>query len=99
MASRADPEKGKVTEGERSAIDLFVAPNANLYLRLARQAARSGDVEHAILGYTKCLETWRRGNALRGEKWKREEERTDEEFSAFLMGRVFGATSPPHSSH
>lgn len=96
MASRAHPRTfARPAKGpdDRIPLDRYVVPNANLFLRLARQAARAGDIEHACLGYRQCLATWQRANALSGGRWRREEERADREFSAFLLGQSPGPTA------
>lgn len=92
MGSRADLGTSllRAARGGPETLDRFVVPNATLYLRLARQAAEKGDIEHACLGYRQCLATWKRANTLTGGRWRHEEELADLEFSAFLLGRLPG---------
>lgn len=88
MASRADLGSSvrPAAPSRGSGLDRFVVPNAKLFLRLARQAAREGDIEHACLGYRQCLATWHRANALTGGRWRLQEALADREYSDFLLG-------------
>lgn len=81
---RIDPTNPKYRGGRAG----YRALNALLYLGLARQAANAGDTERACLGYHCSLETWGHANEVTRGRWHLEQDLTNREYAAFLLGNA-----------
>lgn len=64
------------------------ALNALLYLGLAREAVKARDFERACRGYRRSLQTWDYANEVERGRWRLEQDLTNREYAAFLLGEV-----------
>lgn len=62
--------------------------NALVHVAVARQAAAFGELEHACYRYRAALESWATANESSGNRWRRQQERTNQEYASFLLGRL-----------